>query len=103
MKQAIHPQWYNDCRVSCACGNTFTVGATKPELKVEICSNCHPFFTGEMKYVDSLGRVERFQQKQKAAAAVSSVLADKKRKKKEKEETRAHAPKSLKEMLMNLR
>lgn len=101
MKSDIHPQWYNDCKVSCACGNTFTVGATKPEIKVEICSHCHPFFTGEMKFVDTLGRVERFQQKQKAAASVAKVVAEKKKKKNEREE-QLRSPKSLKEMLMNL-
>lgn len=89
--------------VTCVCGNSFNVGATKPEIKVDICSNCHPFFTGEMKFVDTLGRVERFQAKQKAAAAVSSVLADKKKKKKDREVARANAPKSLKEMLMGMK
>ena len=103
MKQAIHPQWFDDATVTCACGNTFKVGATKREIKVDICSRCHPFFTGEMKFVDTLGRVERFQAKQKSAAAVASVLADKKKKKKEKEVARANAPKSLKEMLMGLK
>ncbi|MBI2404763.1 50S ribosomal protein L31 [Candidatus Gottesmanbacteria bacterium] len=99
MKQGIHPQWYPDAKVSCACGNTFIIGATKPELRVEICSHCHPFFTGEMKFVDTLGRVERFQQKQKAAQATSVVIAAKKKKKAEREE-QLRSPKSLKEMLM---
>jgi large subunit ribosomal protein L31 len=99
MKSTIHPQWYNDAKVTCACGNTFTVGATVPELRVEICSNCHPFFTGEMKYVDTMGRVERFQQKQKQAAVTGAQLAEKKKKKKEHEE-QLRSPKSLKEMLM---
>ncbi len=99
MKQGIHPQWYPEAKVSCACGNVFVVGATKPELRVEICSHCHPFFTGEMKFVDTLGRVERFQQKQKAAVATAVVLAAKKKKKAEREE-QLRSPKSLKEMLM---
>ncbi|MBI5619551.1 50S ribosomal protein L31 [Candidatus Gottesmanbacteria bacterium] len=102
MKANIHPQWYNDCKVTCACGNTFTVGATKPELRVEICGRCHPFFTGEMKFVDTMGRVERFQKKQKAAVVTAAVLADKKKKKKEREES-LRSPKSLKEMLMGLK
>lgn len=67
MKAQIHPKYYDDCKVTCACGNSFTVGSTLPEIHVDICSNCHPFFTGEMKYVDTLGRVEKFQQKQKRA------------------------------------
>lgn len=102
MKSDIHPQWYPQAKVSCACGNTFTVGATKPELRVEICGRCHPFFTGEMRFVDTMGRVERFQQKQKAAAATATVLAEKKKKKKERE-AQLRPPKSLKEMLMGLK
>ena len=102
MKANIHPQWYNDAKVSCACGNTYSVGATKPELRVEICSHCHPFFTGEMKFVDTLGRVERFQQKQKAAEVTAVALAEKKKKKKERE-TQLRSPKSLKDMLMGLK
>ena len=81
MKSDIHPKWYPSAAVSCACGNKFTVGATKEEIKVEICSHCHPFFTGQMTFVDALGRVERFQQKQKAAVVTSAVLAEKKKKK----------------------
>ena len=102
MKSDIHPQWYPAAKVSCACGNRFTVGAAKPEIKVDICSHCHPFFTGEMKYVDTLGRVERFQAKQKVGAQMAQTVADKKKKKKDREETLAHQPKSLKEMLMGL-
>lgn len=102
MKQSIHPQWYPDAKVTCACGNTFVVGATKPELRVEICYKCHPFFTGEMKFVDTMGRVERFQAKQKSAAANASVLAARKKKKQERLESLRN-PKSLKEMLMGLK
>lgn len=103
MKSDIHPQWYQQAKVSCACGNTFTVGASKPEIKTDICSKCHPFFTGEMKYVDTLGRVERFQTKQKIGSQMAQVMADKKKKKKDKEEAARNAPKSLKEMLMSLK
>lgn len=67
MKQGIHPIWYNDAKITCACGNTFTTGSTLPEIRVEICSNCHPFFTGSQKFVDTLGQVERFTQKTKVA------------------------------------
>lgn len=102
MKQTIHPKWYPQATVSCACGNTFTVGATKPELRVEICSHCHPFFTGEMKFVDTLGRVERFQQKQAKAKVTATVLADKKKKKADREQ-QLRQPKSLKDMLMGLK
>ena len=62
MKEGIHPK-YMECTVTCGCGNTFQTRSTKPELRIEICSSCHPFFTGQQKFVDSAGRVERFTQK----------------------------------------
>jgi large subunit ribosomal protein L31 len=65
MKPKIHPEYYTDAKVICACGNTFTIGSTKKVLKVELCSKCHPFFTGEQRVVDTLGRVERFKRRYK--------------------------------------
>ncbi len=65
MKEKIHPKFYEDAKVICACGNSFTVGATKKEMKVEVCSQCHPFFTGERKMMDTTGRVERFKRRYK--------------------------------------
>jgi len=62
MKEGIHPN-YVDCTVSCACGYTFATRSTKPSIKLEICSNCHPFFTGKQKLMDSTGTVERFQKR----------------------------------------
>ena len=62
MKTKIHPR-YQTCSVHCACGNTFTTRSTQSRLTVDICSNCHPFFTGKQKLVDSGGRVERFQRR----------------------------------------
>lgn len=62
MKQGIHPK-YNTVTVTCACGNEFESGSVKQALKVEICSNCHPFFTGKQKFVDAGGRVDRFKRK----------------------------------------
>ncbi|NBO63256.1 MAG: 50S ribosomal protein L31 [Acidobacteria bacterium] len=62
MKENIHPD-YIECRVSCACGANWTTRSTKKEIQVEICSSCHPFFTGKQKLVDTAGRVERFQRK----------------------------------------
>jgi large subunit ribosomal protein L31 len=64
MKQGIHPQ-YLETTVTCACGNTFPTRATKEDIRVEICSNCHPFFTGKHKLLDTEGRVERFLNKYK--------------------------------------
>jgi len=69
MKTEIHPQ-YQQVQVHCACGETFMTGSTKKELRVEICSKCHPFFTGKQKLVDSAGRIDRFQKKYAKKAAV---------------------------------
>ncbi|MDP6142034.1 MAG: 50S ribosomal protein L31 [Dehalococcoidales bacterium] len=65
MKDKIHPKYYPDAKVICSCGNTFTVGSTRETLKVELCSKCHPFFSGEQRMVDTAGRVERFKQRYK--------------------------------------
>ena len=62
MKEGIHPQ-YGEAQVSCACGNSFTTRSTRSEIKLEICSACHPFFTGKVKLVDTAGRIEKFQKK----------------------------------------
>jgi len=62
MKKEIHPE-YTEATVACACGNTFTTKSTKKEIRVEICSACHPFFTGKQKFIDSAGRVEKFKKK----------------------------------------
>ena len=62
MKPEIHPQ-YQSVNAHCACGETWTTGSTRKELRVEICSKCHPFFTGKQKLVDSAGRIDRFQQR----------------------------------------
>ncbi len=67
MKDKIHPKYYADAKAICSCGNTFTIGSTRKTLKVELCSKCHPFFTGEQRMVDTAGRVERFKQRYKIA------------------------------------
>lgn len=103
MKADIHPNWFPEAKVTCACGNTFITGSILPEIRVEICSNCHPFFTGQQKFVDTLGTVERFQ---KAAAEAkvkqterAKVLAAKKAHLEERKKERP----SLKELLMQAR
>ncbi len=63
MKKDIHPKYYEKATITCACGNTFVTGSTMPELKTELCSNCHPFYTGKQKLVDTARRVEKFQAK----------------------------------------
>jgi large subunit ribosomal protein L31 len=65
MKDKIHPKYYEDAKVTCLCGNTFTIGSTKREIRVEVCGKCHPFYTGEQRIVDSMGRVERFKKRYK--------------------------------------
>lgn len=65
MKTEIHPEYYADAKITCACGNSFTTGATKKLMKVESCSKCHPFYTGERRMMDTAGRVERFRRRYK--------------------------------------
>lgn len=68
MKKDTHPTYFPQANVVCACGNSFTVGATQPEIRVEICSACHPFYTGEEKLIDTAGRVEKFKARRSKAA-----------------------------------
>lgn len=63
MKKNIHPEYYSKAKISCACGNSFVAGSTLPEVKVEICSACHPFFTGKQKLLDTARRVEKFEER----------------------------------------
>lgn len=67
MKTNIHPKWYNNTKVTCTCGNTFVTGSTEPVIEIDICSKCHPYFTGDMKFVDRQGRVDKFKKKMEAA------------------------------------
>ncbi len=64
MKKDIHPTYYSNAKVTCACGNVFTIGSTKENIEVEICSACHPFYTGAEKILDSAGRVGKFKSRQ---------------------------------------
>ncbi len=63
MKKEIHPKYFDKASVSCSCGNSFTVGSTKENIKVEVCSACHPFYTGKKKILDTMGRVEKFKER----------------------------------------
>jgi large subunit ribosomal protein L31 len=100
MKSKIHPIYYDDAKVTCACGASFVTGSVLKEIKVEVCSNCHPFYTGQMKYVDTMGRVEKFQKKQAYAKAVQTKLAERQATKKAERKKIENAPKSLREMLL---
>lgn len=68
MKKDIQPKVYTDCKVTCACGNTFVTTSTSKSLSVDICSSCHPFFTGQQKFVDVEGRIDTFERKAKLMA-----------------------------------
>jgi large subunit ribosomal protein L31 len=108
MKTDIHPKYYTDAVVTCACGNKFTTGSTMKEIRVELCNQCHPFYTGKQKFVDTARRVEKFQEraaKKDAAAATrkgkkvkkAAVNAVKQAKKKEAETAAKAAAKVAKE------
>jgi large subunit ribosomal protein L31 len=74
MKAKIHPKYYPEARIICACGNSYTVGSTSPELKVDICSQCHPFYTGEQRIVDTAGQVDRFMKRlERTADTVETI------------------------------
>jgi len=92
MKKNTHPKYYS-AKVTCACGNTFQIGSTLETIQVDICSACHPFFTGQQKYVDTQGRVEKFMKKRETAKNYV------KKNKKSDEAPSDYTPKTLKEML----
>lgn len=99
MKVQIHPNWYPEAKVTCACGNTFTVGASVPEIRVEVCYNCHPFYTGTMKFVDSAGRVDAFKARLAGANKKALSKTEKRRLKKEKRlQEERERPESLTEL-----
>lgn len=81
MKKQTHPEYFEKAQVSCACGNTFTVGSTMKELNVEVCNACHPFYTGKQKFVDTARRVEKFHEKAAKKTTVSAARKGKKVKK----------------------
>lgn len=94
MKDAIHPKWYPDAKITCACGTEYTVGSTVEKATVELCSHCHPVYTGVEKIVDIEGRVEKFAKKRAAAEAASKNTKPKK-----VEAKGDNTPKTLREML----
>jgi large subunit ribosomal protein L31 len=76
MKEAIHPTWFPEAKVICACGNTWTTGATIGEIRTDICSACHPFYTGEQRIVDTEGQVDRFTKRLQQRAAIRQKAED---------------------------
>lgn len=103
MKANIHPAWYAEAKVTCACGNTFVTGSTLPEIRVEICSKCHPLFTGAQKFIDTLGQVDRFVKKVEVSRARKEerqkIVEARKSKVEEKKKERP----SLKDLLLQAR
>lgn len=93
MKKDIHPKYYSKTSIKCACGSILETGATKEDIEVEICSQCHPFFTGDKKVVDTAGRVERFKKLAEASAKLKSAKKPKKEAKKDTKEKKAPAKK----------
>jgi len=75
MKKDIHPVYHKDAKIICACGQVFEVGSTVKEVKVELCSNCHPFYTGKQRFVDTQGRVDRFKKMTEKVAEVKEVVS----------------------------
>ncbi len=94
MKTDIHPAYVSDAKIVCACGNLLITGSTMPEIRVEICSKCHPFYTGKQKLVDTARRVEKYQKRTAAANADTSVT--RKKVKKEKRASQKAAKKAQK-------
>lgn len=99
MKTNIHPQYFDNAVVICVCGNRFTTGATLPEIRVELCNKCHPFYTGEQKFVDSASRIQKFQQKQN----IAKQYLTRKVKKEVEQKQKDTQPKTLREMLMAIK
>lgn len=97
MKQKIHPQWYPQCLVSCSCGNSFQVGSTVAQISVNSCFKCHPLYTGEQKFIDTEGRVEKFQKRMQTAQSKQKKIAERK---KIKDIRQTQRPKTLREMLL---
>lgn len=99
MKKNIHPVWNHDSLVTCSCGNSFITGSSQKTLKVDICNKCHPFFTGEMKFVDRQGRVDKFIQKMKLAEVKKEEMKQRKQAKVANKKTKNTKQKSYKDIL----
>jgi len=87
VKTKGHPKWYPEAKVTCACGAQFTTGSTMPQISVEICSNCHPLYTGQQKFVDTAGRVDKFNQRVAMADKKKAEATARKARKQQEQET----------------
>ena len=99
MKANTHPQYFEKAQVICVCGNRFNVGSTQEIIHVELCNKCHPFYTGEQRFVDAASRIQKFQTKQQTA----STFKAKKQKKVDEKKKADSGPKTLREMLTGLK
>lgn len=99
MKANIHPQYFESTQVICACGNKFTIGSTQEIIRVELCSKCHPFYTGEQRFVDTASRIQKFQKKDEVGKKYQIIKA----KKKEVQKAKDTGPKTLREMLLGIK
>jgi len=99
MKTNIHPKYFDDAKVTCSCGNSFITGATVAEIHVELCSNCHPFYTGKQRFVDSASRIDKFRKK----IEVAKEQPKKAKTNKTSKDSDEGAPLTLREMLQALR
>jgi large subunit ribosomal protein L31 len=102
MKSGIHPNYSQNTVVSCACGNSFTIGSTVKSVFVEVCSVCHPFWTGAEKFVDTEGRVDKFVRKVSSGDKARKEKIQKLKEKIEHEKKKEDQPKSLKDMLKSM-
>ena len=89
MKNDLHPEYHHDIKVACSCGKTFVTGSTLPSMQVEICSNCHPFYTGQQKLIDTAGRVDKFKARAGKQADAAAVRKGKKAKSAVKAQSKA--------------
>lgn len=99
MKSQIHPKFYEQAQVICACGNTFTTGSTIETIRIELCNKCHPFYTGEQRFVDTGSVIQRFQEKMEKAKEHKAKKAEKIENKRQQDSS----PKSLREMLLGVK
>ncbi len=99
MKKTIHPEYFGETKVTCACGATYHFGSTRQNIHVELCQKCHPFYTGAQRFVDTANKIDKFNKKRDVASKFKVTVAAKK----EEEKQRNQAPKSLAEMLAALK
>lgn len=98
MKKDIHPIYFEKAHVACACGNKFTVGSTQEKIAIEICSACHPLYTGKEKIIDTAGRVERFKTRRTEAGKRQAIVTEKKKARAEKEAAKKIVKKAKKKL-----